>query len=64
MDLWAVPVVCGAGVPAGRLVENRWYRPARGNDQSVLRLKIREIAYARPRFGYQRIHVMLARQGW
>jgi putative transposase len=29
-----------------------------------LRLRIREIAHARPRFGYQRIHVMLRREGW
>jgi putative transposase len=27
-------------------------------------LRIREIAHARPRFGYQRIHVMLRREGW
>ena len=33
-------------------------------DQSALRLRIREIAHARPRFGYQRIHVMLRREGW
>jgi putative transposase len=25
---------------------------------------MREIAYARPRFGYLRIHVMLRREGW
>ena len=30
----------------------------------MLRMKIREIAHARPRFGYERIHVMLRRQGW
>jgi putative transposase len=29
-----------------------------------LRLRIREIAHARPRFGYLRIHVMLRREGW
>jgi len=33
-------------------------------DQSVLRSRIREIAHARPRFGYLRIHVMLRREGW
>jgi putative transposase len=27
-------------------------------------LRIRDIAYARPRFGYQRITVMLRREGW
>lgn len=29
-----------------------------------MRLRIREIAHARPRFGYLRIHVMLRREGW
>lgn len=29
-----------------------------------LRMRIRDIAYARPRFGYLRIQVMLRREGW
>lgn len=33
-------------------------------DQSGLRMRIREIAMSRPRFGYQRIHVVLRREGW
>jgi len=41
-----------------------WYAKSRARDQSALRLRIREIAHARPRFGYQRIHVMLRREGW
>lgn len=41
-----------------------FYRKSRAKDQSALRLRIREIAYARPRFGYQRVHVMLRREGW
>ena len=41
-----------------------FYRKSQAKDQSALRLRIREIAYARPRFGYQRIHVMLRREGW
>lgn len=41
-----------------------WYRASTAKDQSALRLRIREIAHARPRFGYQRIHVMLRREGW
>ena len=41
-----------------------YYRKSKAKDQSALRLRIREIAYARPRFGYQRIHVMLRREGW
>jgi transposase-like protein len=41
-----------------------FYRKSRAKDQSALRLRIRELAYARPRFGYQRIHVLLRREGW
>jgi len=41
-----------------------FYRKRTAKDQSALRLRIREIAHARPRFGYQRIHVMLRREGW
>ena len=41
-----------------------FYRKSTAKDQSALRLRIREIAHARPRFGYQRIRVMLRREGW
>jgi putative transposase len=41
-----------------------WYRSSRAKDQSALRLRIRELAMARPRFGYLRIHTMLRREGW
>lgn len=41
-----------------------WYATSKARDQSALRLRIREIAHARPRFGYLRIHVMLRREEW
>jgi len=41
-----------------------WYRRSRARDQSVLRSRIRELAHARPRFGYLRIWVLLRREGW
>lgn len=41
-----------------------FYRKSTARDQSALRLRIRQIAMDRPRFGYQRIHTMLRRQGW
>jgi putative transposase len=41
-----------------------WYRPARRPDQTPLRHRIRELAHARPRFGYLRIWVLLRREGW
>lgn len=41
-----------------------YYRKSQAKDQSALRLRIRELAHARPRFGYQRIHILLRREGW
>jgi putative transposase len=41
-----------------------WYRPSTAKDQSALRLRIREFAHARPRFGDNRIWVLLRREGW
>ena len=32
--------------------------------QTLLREKIRELAHARPRWGYRRLHVLLLREGW
>ncbi|HST07817.1 MAG TPA: IS3 family transposase, partial [Gemmatimonadaceae bacterium] len=58
------------GVPcvrACRLAQfNRaaWYRRSGRDPQAALRLRIREIARLRPRFGYLRIWVLLRREGW
>lgn len=41
-----------------------WYRRSQRSEQAVLRLRIREIARLRPRFGYLRIWVLLRREGW
>lgn len=41
-----------------------WYRRSRAKDQSVLRMRIRDLAHARPRFEYLRIWVLLRREGW
>src|SRR5262249_43473029 len=41
-----------------------WYYKSQARDQSALRQRIRDIAAARPRFGYQRIQVLLRREGW
>jgi putative transposase len=40
-----------------------WYRRSQAKDQTALRLRIRELAPARPRFGDLRIWV-LRREGW
>lgn len=47
-----------------QLSRTAWYRRPQRDPQQVLRTRIREIALARPRFGCQRIHVMLRREGW
>jgi len=41
-----------------------WYKRSTATDQSALRLRITELAHARPRFGYNRIWVLLRREGW
>jgi len=41
-----------------------WYYRSRARDNSALRQRIRELAMTRPRFGYERIHILLRREGW
>ena len=41
-----------------------WYYHSQARDSSVLRQRMRELAAARPRFGYERIHILLTREGW
>ena len=47
-----------------KITRASWYYRSRARDQTALRMRIREIAQARPRFGYERITVMLRREGW
>ena len=37
---------------------------SRRPDQELLRHRMREVAQARPRYGYRRVHVLLRREGW
>jgi helix-turn-helix protein len=46
------------------LRRSTWYRRSHAKDQTLLRMRIRELALNRPRFGYLRIHVLLRREGW
>ncbi len=39
------------------------YRPRR-DPQAELRMRLRELAAARVRYGYRRLHVLLRREGW
>jgi len=41
-----------------------WYYRSQARDSSVLRQRLRELATARPRFGYERLHILLTREGW
>lgn len=45
-------------IELGQFSHGGWYGKSIARDQSALRLRIREIAHTRPRFGYLRIHVM------
>jgi putative transposase len=55
-----------SGLRACRLAQfsrAAWYRRSRAKDQSALRMRIRDLAHARPRFGSLRIWVLLRREG-
>ncbi len=41
-----------------------WYYKPHRRDDSAIRHRIKEIAQVRVRYGYQRIHVLLRREGW
>jgi putative transposase len=47
-----------------RLGRSTFYLRSRAKDQTALRTRLRELAAARPRFGYPRLHVLLRREGW
>ena len=47
-----------------QLSRTAWYRRSTARDQGPLRLRIRELAHAQPRFGFLRIWVLLRREGW
>jgi putative transposase len=46
------------------LNRSTYYYRSQAKDQSALRLRIRDLAAARVRYGYRRIHVLLRREGW
>jgi putative transposase len=41
-----------------------WDKKSSAEDQPALRLRLRELAMARPRFGCDRVHIVLRREGW
>lgn len=46
-----------------RLSRSRWQCGARRGDDAVLRTRLRELASANPRLGYQQLHILLRREG-
>src|SRR5262249_47403072 len=56
-----IPIRRAGGL--AQLSRTAWYRPGRAKGQTGRRLRIRELAHARPRFGYLRIWVLLRREG-
>lgn len=41
-----------------------FYYQSHAKDQTALRIRLRDLAAARPRFGYRRLHILLRREGW
>jgi putative transposase len=41
-----------------------FYYRAKRRDPAPLRMRLRELAAARPRFGYRRLYILLRREGW
>lgn len=47
-----------------RFERSSFYYRSRKNQQVELRMRIRELAASRVRFGYRRLHILLLREGW
>lgn len=47
-----------------QLQRSSFYYRHRKDPQEALRLRIRDLAADRPRYGYRRLHVLLCREGW
>ena len=58
------PVSIRQACRLSRFSRTAYYRePQRGRKDQALRLKIRDLAHSRIRYGYKRIHVLLKREG-
>ena len=47
-----------------RLCRSTYYKKSERRDDRHLRLRLKELALSRPRYGYRRLHVLLRREGW
>lgn len=41
-----------------------YYYRSRADPQTELRLRLKDLAAARVRYGYERLHTLLVREGW
>ncbi len=57
-------VNCRRACRLARCSRAAWYRQSKAKDQRPLPLRIRVIAEVRPRFGYNRVCVLLRCEGW
>jgi putative transposase len=46
------------------LQRSTFYKRSVADPQNALRRRLRDLAEARPRFGYRRLHLLLRREGW
>jgi putative transposase len=45
--------------------DRKTYRSkSRAKEQTALRMRLRELARVRVRYGYRRLHILLRREGW
>lgn len=47
-----------------RLNRSSYYYQSQARDQSALTIRLKDLASARVRYGYRRLHVLLQREGW
>jgi putative transposase len=47
-----------------RLNRSSYYYESQAKDQTPLKVRLRDLAAARVRYGYRRLHVLLQREGW
>ncbi len=60
--VWGMSIRRACGVLQAH--RSTYHYRAHGDEQAVLKTRIKEIAEARVRYGYRRIHVLLRREGW
>jgi putative transposase len=66
---WTIEAIGIATKRACRLLalqRSTFYKKSTRRDETVLRLRLRDLAQARPRprYGYRRLHILLQREGW